>query len=225
MKEILIELRKNFAAGILVVLPIVVTVFVLWWGFDKLVSPLINKVIRPAVLLLIPDRLEQALGLRAMFLWDVLGVIVVFIIILFVGIIARNIVGRKVIGLGEKILARIPFISKIYTSAQQIGQAFLGEKRTGFSKVVLFEYPRPGLYSFGLVSGETKGEAQEKTGEKVLSVFVPTTPNPTSGLLILVPEKDTIPLEMSVAAALKLLISGGTVAPGYNNRENIKTQK
>jgi uncharacterized membrane protein len=174
-----------------------------------------NKVIRPAMLLLVPDSVEKTFGLGTVFLWNIFGAFALIIFILFLGLIARNIVGRRLIALGERILARLPIISKIYTSAQQIGQAFLGERRTSFNRVVLFEYPRPGLYSFGLVSGEARGEIQGKTGEKVLNVFVPTTPNPTSGLFILVPEKDAIPLDMTVAEALKLLISGGAVTPDY----------
>ena len=213
MNQILNELRRDFIAGILVVLPLLMTVFVLWWIFARLINPLVEKVVRPMVLFLVPYRVERALGLEARLGWDILGGIVLVVFILFLGLIARNIVGRRLIRVGERILARIPIVSKIYTGSQQIGQAFLGEKRTGFNRVILFEYPRHGLYTFGLVSGEARGEVQEKTGEKVLNVFVPTTPNPTSGLLILVPEKDTIPVEMSVPEALKLLISGGAVTP------------
>ncbi len=215
MEKILTELRRNFVAGMLVILPAAVTAFVLWWIFAKLISPVMNKVVRPAMLLLVPDSVEKTFGLGTVFLWNIFGAFALIVFILFLGLIARNIVGRRLIALGERILARLPIISKIYTSAQQIGQAFLGERRTSFNRVVLFEYPRPGLYSFGLVSGKARGEIQGKTGEKVLNVFVPTTPNPTSGLFILVPEKDAIPLDMTVAEALKLLISGGAVTPDY----------
>ena len=215
MERILTELRRSFVAGMLVILPALATVFILRWIFTRFISPLMDKV-RPAMLVLIPDSVKQALGLEKIFLWNVLGGMLLILIILFLGLITRNIVGRSLVLFGERILARIPIVSKIYTTAQQIGQAFLGEKRTSFTRVILFQYPRPGLYTFGLVSGQAKGEIQEKTGEKVLNVFVPTTPNPTSGLFILVPEKDTIPLEMTVAEALRLSISGGAVAPDYS---------
>lgn len=213
MNQMFDELRRDFIAGILVVLPLLMTVFVLWWVFARFISPLVEKVVRPMVLFMVPYRVEQALGLEARLGWDILGGIVLVVFILFLGLIARNLVGRRLIRAGERILAGIPIVSKIYTGSQQIGQAFLGEKRTGFNRVILFEYPRPGLYTFGLVSGEARGEVQEKTVGKVLNVFVPTTPNPTSGLLILVPENDTIPIDMSVPEALKLLISGGAVTP------------
>lgn len=216
MNRLLLELRRNFVAGLLVVLPLLVTVFVLWrvfgWIFSNFVSPLMVRVVRPVVLWMVPYRLEQAFGSEAR-VWDILGGIIFVVFILFLGIVARNIMGRRLIGVGEKILGRIPIVGRIYTTVQQIGQAFLGEKRTGFNRVILFEYPRPGLYSFGLVSGEAKGEVQEKTGERVINVFIPTTPNPTSGLLILVPEKDTIPVDMSVSETLRLLVSGGMVTP------------
>lgn len=219
MGRILTDLRRNFVAGILVMLPVVVTVVVLRWIFTRIIIKLMDRV-RPAVLRMIPDNVEEALGLESVFLRNILGVVVLILFILLLGLIARNILGRRLIRLGERILARIPIISKIYTTAQQIGQAFLGEKRTSFTRVILFQYPRPGLYTFGLVSGEARGEIQTKTGEKVLNVFVPTTPNPTSGLFILVPEKDAIPIEMTVPDALRLLISGGVVTPDYTKDDS-----
>ena len=173
MERILTELRRSFVAGMLVILPALATVFILRWIFVRFISPLMDKV-RPAMLVLIPDSAKQALGLEKIFLWNVLGGMLLILIILFLGLITRNIVGRSLVLFGERILARIPIVSKIYTTAQQIGQAFLGEKRTSFTRVILFQYPRPGLYTFGLVSGQAKGEIQEKTGEKVLNVFVPT---------------------------------------------------
>ncbi len=213
MNWIMTELRKNFFAGILVILPAVATIFILCWIFDRLISPLVQKALRPLVLLLIPHNLEWLLEIGRGFLWSILSVIMLVVIIVLLGVVARNIIGKKLIGLGERILGRLPIINKIYTSVHQIANAFLGEKTSCFKEVVIFEYPRAGIYTIGLVSGEARGEVQDKTHEKVLNVFVPTTPNPTSGLLVLVPRKDTIPVDMTVADALKLLISGGMVAP------------
>ena len=219
MNWIMTELRKNFFAGVLVILPTVVTVFVLYWIFNRLIGPLVQKVLRPLVLLLIPHNLEWLLEIGGGFLWNILSVVVFVVIIVLLGVVARNIIGKKLIGLGERILGKLPIISKIYTSAHQIANAFLGEKKSGFKEVVIFEYPRAGIYTIGFVSGEARGEVQEKTHEKVINVFVPTTPNPTSGLLVLVPRKDTIPVDMTVADALKLLISGGTVTPPDKNNK------
>ncbi len=225
MNQIIAELRKNFFAGILVILPTVVTIFILYWIFARLIGPLVQKVLRPLVLLLVPHCFEWMLEIGGGFLWNILSVIVLVVIIVLLGVLARNIVGKRLIGFGERVLGKLPIISKIYTSARQIANAFLGEKTNAFKEVIIFEYPRAGIYTFGFVSGEAKGEVQDKTHEKVLNVFVPTTPNPTSGLLVLVPKKDTIPVDMTVADALKLLISGGTVTPPVKKNMRKPEQK
>lgn len=201
--KIFTKVRNNFIAGLLVVLPIVVTIWIL-------------NVIFNAIVGVVPPIVETYFETPPWkYLWKLIAVIGILFIIFLIGVFARNVIGRKLIGFGEKILIKIPLVNRIYRALQQIGQAFLGEKRTGFNRVILFQYPRSGLYTLGLVSGEGGKEIGEKTGEKMLTVFVPTTPNPTSGLLILVPEKDSIPLRMSVPEALKLLVSGGTIVPPY----------
>lgn len=202
--KIITRLRNNFIAGLLVVLPIVVTI----WIFNII----LNVIVR-----IVPEEVVKTYFESApwKYLWKGLAVIAILFAIFIIGLFARNIIGRRLIGLGEKILTKIPLVSRIYRTLQQISEAFLGERRAGFNRVILFQYPRAGLYTLGLVSRESGEEIREKAGEKMLSVFVPTTPNPTSGLLILVPEKDAIPLKMTVAEGLKLLISGGTVVPSY----------
>lgn len=203
--KILVRVRNNFIAGLLVILPLVITVWILKAIFDTIINFVPNVIV---------EAYFQALPWG--YLWQLLAVVGILFIIFLIGTFARNVIGRRLIGLGEKILASIPLVNRIYRALQQIGQAFLGEKRTGFNRVILFQYPRSGLYTLGLVSGEGGQEIREKTGEKMLTVFVPTTPNPTSGLLILAPEKDSIPLRMSVEEALKLLVSGGTIIPPYD---------
>ncbi len=218
MRKMIEKLRRNFIAGSLLILPSVVTIFVLWWLFTRLVSPLVNLFIKPLVLHFAPDIFEEVLGPGvSLFIWDFISFLILILFVVILGTIARNIIGGRLIKLAERFLSRIPIVSKIYTSAQQIGQAFLGEKKGGFRRVVLFEYPRKGIYSLGLVSGPTKGEIQKKTQEALISVFIPTTPNPTSGLMVMVPEKDVVALEMSVEEALKFLISGGKVTPALKN--------
>ena len=204
--KITTRLRNNFIAGLLVVIPLGVTVWIV-----SIIVRLFDKLIK----VLLPSRLEKIFQQEQPYLWKGIAILAILILMMLIGMFARNIIGRKLIGLGEKLLNRIPLVNRIYGTLQQISQAFLGERRTGFNRVILFQYPRAGLYTLGLVSRESGEEIKEKTGEKMLSVFVPTTPNPTSGLLILVPERDTIPLKMSVEEALKLLISGGTVVPSY----------
>ena len=202
--KMLVRVRNNFIAGLLVILPVVVTVWILKAIFNTIIG-------------FVPQAIVETYFQVAPWghLWQLLAVAGILFIIFLIGAFARNVIGRRLINLGESALIRIPLVNRIYQALQQIGQAFLGEKRTGFNRVILFQYPRSGLYTLGLVSGAGGEEIAKKTGERMLTVFVPTTPNPTSGLLILVPEKDSIPLRMSVAEALKLLVSGGTIVPPY----------
>ncbi|MCD5390844.1 DUF502 domain-containing protein [candidate division NPL-UPA2 bacterium] len=214
--KITTRLRNNFIAGLMVVIPLGVTVWIV-----SIIVRWLDRLIK----VLLPSRLEKIFQQEQPYLWKGIAILAILILMMLIGMFARNIVGRKLIGLWEKLLNRIPLVNRIYGALQQMSQAFLGERRTGFSRVVLFQYPRVGLYILGLVSGEGGEEIKEKTGEKMLSVFVPTTPNPTSGLLILVPEKDTIPLKMTVEEGLKLLISGGTVIPSYHRKSRCVLNK
>jgi uncharacterized membrane protein len=144
------------------------------------------------------------------------GFITVIVIILLAGLIARNYFGKKVLAYGNTIVTRIPLINRIYLAIQQISNAFLSEHRESFKKAVLIEYPRPGVYSVVFITQDTKGEIQDKIPHDSVSVFLPTTPNPTSGFLLIVPKKDIIPLKMPVEEALKLVISGGAIIPHDN---------
>jgi uncharacterized membrane protein len=191
------SIRRYLLTGIAVLLPSVVTIWLLWSLF-AFVDGLPKK---------IPGHpFENIPGV---------GVIIFFALILFVGMFASNVIGKRMISFGERIMARIPLASKIYASVQQIIDAVMVGKGTVFSTVVLVEYPRKGIYSLGFVTSEMEGEVQYKTAQQVISVFIPTTPNPTSGLLVFVPKEDVIHLTMSTEDGLKLVISGGFVSPAY----------
>ncbi len=142
-----------------------------------------------------------------------LGVILVVIIILVVGLLTRNFIGGKIVRFGENIVNRIPFVRSLYTGVKQLMEAFFIQKNDAFKRVGLLEYPRRGIYALGFITGESKGEVQSKTGKKMINVFVPTSPNPTSGFYILIPEDDLIILDMTVEDAFKLVISGGMLSP------------
>ncbi len=142
-----------------------------------------------------------------------LGLILVVIIILVVGLLTRNFIGGKIVRFGENIVNRIPFVRSLYTGVKQLMEAFFIQKNDAFKRVGLLEYPRRGIYVLGFVTGESKGEVQSKTGKNMINVFVPTSPNPTSGFYILIPEDDLIILDMSVEDAFKLIISGGMLSP------------
>ncbi len=195
------KLRQSFITGLLVVTPLVISLWILYNIFEKadgLLGALITRLIGRYV----PG----------------LGIILLIIVIITAGIFARNYIGRKLINWGNLVLFRIPLFNKIYIALKQIFEVFLGERKTVFQRVVLFQYPRKGIYSLGFVTSESKGEVQDKTEQNTVNVFLPTTPNPTSGFLLFVPEEDLIRLDMSVEEGIKLVISGGAVTPLYISR-------
>ena len=142
-----------------------------------------------------------------------IGFITLVLLVILTGMLTRNLIGKKLIEFGDRIMARIPIFNRIYTAVQQISQAFLTKKGTVFRKAVLVEYPRKGVYAIGFLTSESRGEVQERTETEMCNVFLPTTPNPTSGFLLLIPKNEITPLDMTIEEALKLVISGGTVVP------------
>ncbi|MDP8218944.1 MAG: DUF502 domain-containing protein [Candidatus Theseobacter exili] len=206
------RIRAFFVTGILVLFPIFISFWICSWLFVSLTN-FITKVL--------PQYSHNAPGLKL--LWRITALILVVLVITMVGLITRIYIGRKLLQFGEAILVRIPIFSKFYIAAKQIIEAFLGSDRTVMRSVAMVEYPRKGLYTIVFITAETCAVIQEKTNRKVVNVFVPTTPNPTSGYLLMVPKEDLIPLEMSVEEGLKLVISGGTVNP--EPRKNVSSQK
>jgi uncharacterized membrane protein len=208
------KIRTYFITGLLVLTPLVLTIFIIWKlfiGIDGLLQGFISNML-------------ERVGVPATKYG--LGFISVILLILLTGLIARNYFGRKVIKLGENVLSKIPLISRIYMAIQQISNAFLSEKREVFKKAVLIEYPRKGIYSIGFFTQDTRGEVQERLNRDVVSVFLPTTPNPTSGFLLFVPKSDVTELDMSIEEALKLVISGGAIVPSskYKGKLEVPTK-
>jgi len=192
------KFKRSLITGILVITPLAVTLWILYNLFeraDSLLGVLISRVLGKHV----PG----------------LGILLLIFLVLATGVLARNYIGKKLIGWGDLILFRIPLFNKIYIALRQIFEVFLGERKTVFQRVVLFQYPRKGIYSIGFVTSDSEGEIQVKTEQKIVNVFLPTTPNPTSGFLLFIPEDDLIALDMSVEEGIKLVISGGAVAPDY----------
>lgn len=209
IKKFRTKLQNLFIAGLLVLLPISLTIFIITFIFQKLDNLLSPAFVRLLILLGLPLQDEQfVMGL---------GVAATIFIIIFTGLITKNILGRKLFSLGEIIVEKIPVARSIYSGAKQIIDAVSKSKLDAFNKVVMVEYPRKGLYSLGFVTCAARGEIQENTNEDVVNVFIPTTPNPTSGLLIFVPKEDIIPLSMSVEEGIKLVVSGGIVTPDANS--------
>ena len=143
-----------------------------------------------------------------------IGILLALLVLLGTGLIAANYFGKRFVSFWESFLERIPLVRNIYSAVKRFAEIVLSDSSQSFSKVLLIEYPRKGLYSLSFQTSQDLGEVQGKTGEDLVCVFVPTTPNPTSGLILMVPEQDVIELDMGVEDALKMVISLGVVVPG-----------
>lgn len=203
------KIRNYIFTGLLVVLPLILSITILWWIFIKITN---------IVFKLLPYALKTN---------PVWGIVVrltiplaLLVVLALVGMIAKFVFIRKIFGLGENLLIKIPFFSKIYITVKQISQAFLATGKTIFRRVVLVEYPRKGIHSIGFVTSRAKNEIKSKTKGEMINIFVPTTPNPTSGILIVSPPDEVIELDMSVEDGMKFVISGGTVVPPYGTSQN-----
>ena len=148
--------------------------------------------------------------------WSLAALLVALLLISAVGRLARNYLGRRLIETVDFLILKIPLLNRVYSTLKQVNAAISSNQKSSFRQVVLLEFPRPGVYSVGFVTGDQHQEIQVKTRERVVSVFVPTTPNPTSGFLVLVPEDSLTRLDMSVADGIKFIISLGSIAPGYS---------
>jgi uncharacterized membrane protein len=195
-------IRGYFLAGLLVIVPLGAVIFV--------ISAILRLMDR--ALGVIPQKFHPEIYLP--FKIPGLGLLLFIAIVLITGVLVKNYIGRRVVDFGEYMVSKIPLVRPLYGAVKQLILAIFGDTHDAFKRVVLVEYPRKGVYSLAFVTAQTSGEIQEKMGNKMLSIFLPTTPNPTSGFFLVLPEEDTIPLSMSVEEAFKLLISGGVVEPG-----------
>jgi uncharacterized membrane protein len=197
------RIRRYLITGIVIWLPIVATLFVL----GIFVGYLDNLV------LLLPEKWQPVHLIG--FAIPGLGVIIAFVILFLTGFIASNFLGKQLLHLGEDILEHIPLVRSIYSTAKQISDTMFSNKGKAFRKVVLIRYPQKDTWSLAFVTNDSLGELHVKAPRQLISVFIPTTPNPTSGFLIMVPPEDTVELEMSVDEALKMIISLGVIVPPF----------
>ena len=194
--------RRYFLAGILVTSPILITVYVTW---------LIITFIDSQVAGMLPESLDFTKKLPHQI--PGLGLIISIVVITFIGAITPGFIGRTLLKVGERILDNTPVVRSIYGAIKQIMETVMSTNSESFRDVVLVEYPRKGIWVIGFVTGETKGEVQTLNEEILINVFIPTTPNPTSGFLLFVPKKDLTYMKMKVEDAVKMVISGGIVTP------------
>jgi uncharacterized membrane protein len=194
------RLRAYFFAGVLVTGPILLTIYLVW---------LFIELIDGAVRWLLPDRYNPATYLHV----PGLGLIIGFAALTTIGALTAGYVGRLFLRLSERILARMPVIRSIYGAVKQIFETVLAKQSNTFREAVLVEFPRRGMWTIAFITARTEGEVRALSGPDPVSVYVPTTPNPTSGYLVFVPRSDVIVLSMTVEEAIKMVISGGIVTP------------
>lgn len=198
------KIRAYFFTGILVTAPVSITLYLAYETIvfiDRIVNALIDGVVPQKYIDLMPMTIPGV------------GIIVLLIGFILIGMFAAGFVGGFFLRLGEWIVYKVPLISSVYSMLKQVFETFFSNKANSFKQVVLLQYPRKGIWIYGFLSGEAKGEILEKTGEELLNVFIPTTPNPTSGFLIFVPKKDVQFVNIPVDVALKFIISCGVVTP------------
>lgn len=203
-------LRTNFLTGLVVVAPIGMTLWLIWTitgQIDSWVLPFI-----PTTFTLKP---YIGIDLRG------LGVIIFLIFTIIVGWLTKGIMGKSLLKLGEDIVDRMPVVRSIYNGLKQLAETVFAQSETSFDKVCIIEYPRKGIYAIAFISTTTKGEVNRKIpeAEQMISVFLPTTPNPTSGFLLFLPQSDLIELDMTVGDAMKLVISAGLVYPNMKDAD------
>ena len=203
-RGLIASLRGNFLAGLAVMAPGVLTIWLVW-----------NVItwIDGLVLAVVPRRFHP----EAMIGWDVPGLGLVFFVVftLVMGYFTKGLIGRTLVNWGERIVESMPVIRSIYTAVKQIADTVLARKAPSFDRACLVEYPRPGLWAVAFISTTTRGEVGERLGgpDEIISIFLPTTPNPTSGFLLFVPRRNVIELDMPIEDAAKLVISAGLVYP------------
>jgi len=201
------SLRRYLVAGLLLWLPVGVTFLV--------VRFLVGLMDQTLLLLPLEYRPDVLLGIHI----PGLGIVLAFCVLLATGVLAANLLGRRLLEIWEGVLDRIPFIRTIYGGAKNFAETVLSDQGKAFNKVLLVEYPKQGIWSLAFKTSEQLGEVQSKLGENTVCVFVPTTPNPTSGFIIMVPGDEIIELDMEVDQALKMIISLGVVVPRWTSPE------
>ncbi|WP_374240839.1 DUF502 domain-containing protein [Zoogloea sp.] len=194
-------MKKYFVTGLLIWIPLVITLMVLAWVVNTLDQILL---IAPAAV-----RPDALLGFHL----PGVGVLVTLLLILLTGLAAANFVGQRLVGFWEGLLSRIPVVKSIYYSVKQVSDTLLSSNGQAFRKALLIQYPHQGIWTIAFQTGKPGGDAARHLGDDFVSVYVPTTPNPTSGFFLMLPRKDAIELDMSVDEALKYIISMGVVAP------------
>lgn len=207
------KIKKIFLTGIVAIIPIIISIYIFFFLLG-VIDNFLNII--PARIH--PDRL---LGFHI----PGLGVIFTFLLIFLTGLFTQSYIGGRLLKAGDRLLNHIPLFRSIYQPTKQVVDSLFSDKSRNFRGVVLVEFPRKGVYTLGFVTGDTQGEADRKTEGRCINVFVPTTPNPTSGYYLMMPEKEVIHMDMTVEEAIKIIISSGLVGPQKDINERKETGK
>ena len=204
----LVKIRNAFISGVILLAPLAVTL----WAFSKIID-LVGGPFRPLFFFYLPASLREhpSLGI----VWDILATVIVVALVTLFGYVSRAVFGKVFVNTAERFIQSIPGVSAVYNSVKQVVDTFGTHSRGMYNKVVLVEFPRKGAWTLAFLTTKSQGEAQVKTGQTVWTVYVPTTPNPTGGYMILFPASEVIELEMSVGEGMKMLISGGAFIPPW----------
>jgi len=213
MKKMKKHIKNYLITGLLATVPISVTIYIL-----GLFIGIMDKVLKYLPLKYHPDTYLP-------FHIPGFGLIVTVILIFVVGVITQSFLGRKVVAVGEWMVTKIPLVGNIYNGVKQLVGAIFMENSKSFKQVVMIEYPRKDLWVIAFLTGFSEGEVQRKIKKDVVNIFIPTTPNPTSGFYLLVPEKQITYLDMSVEDAFKLIVSGGIITPPNDVKNNSQATK
>lgn len=208
-------LRNAFLSGVLVLAPLVVTI----WAFTKIID-VVGGTFRPLYEHLLPESLQ-----RVPMLWDLVATLAVLGLVTLLGYLSHYFFGKFLLGVVERFVLNIPGVGAVYSSVKQIVTTFGSERRNLFNKVVLVQFPRPGSWTIGFLTNKAQGEAQTHAGPEMWTVFVPTTPNPTSGFLLILPRPEIVELEMSVGEGMRMIISGGAVVPPWPSKDQLTTDQ
>ena len=200
-----VTLRNAFFTGALLLAPLIVTL----WAFTQIIDAIGGR-FRPLYENYLPLSLQ-----RIPFFWDFLATIVVLLLVTLLGYLSQYVFGKFFLSIVERFVQSVPGLGTVYNSVKQIVTTFGSGRKTLFNKVVLVQFPRAGCWTIGFLTNRSQGEPQSRAGAEMWTVFVPTTPNPTSGFLLILPRQEVVELEMNVGDGMKMILSGGAVLPPW----------
>lgn len=203
-----VAIRNAFFSGLILVAPLCLTI----WVFSKIID-FVGGTFKPLFLVFVPEGLRDRQGLDAV--WSILATLIVMALVTLLGYVSRYVFGKFFFSIGDRFVQTIPGVNAVYNTVRQIVNTFSSQSRHMFNKVVLVQFPRDGCWTIGFLTNTVQGEAQAKAGPDVWTVFVPTTPNPTSGFLLMLPKSEIVELDMPVGEGMKMIISGGAVVPTW----------